>query len=159
MTDQLASEKKAVYSAALAMLTRREYSEYELRSKLLRKFSSFANTIQLVIDSLLEQNYLCDKRFCEAYIRARSRKGFGSIRIRQELNEKGVGSTFVETALKESDVNWVELARTVRVKKYRCEPQDYKERAKHQGFLRYRGFDSDAIQRSFEEPSGCLDPS
>ncbi len=147
-------DSKAVYNAALAMLSRREYSEHELKSKLAQKFSSLPNLIDCVIDGLIELNYLCDQRYAESYIRARSQKGFGSIRIRQELREKGVMSTLIENAFSESSIDWYEQARAVRQKKYGEEPKDLKEKAKQQGFLRYRGFDSEVIQHSFE---GTLD--
>lgn len=131
------------------MLARREHSSSEIKIKLKRKFSSGDELIDKVIYKLIDQRYLSDERFAEAYIRSRGRKGFGPVRITQELNEKGVSSEVISHAFDETDWDWVATAQDVLRKKYKQPVSDYNGRVKRVNFLRYRGFGSDILS--------CLD--
>ncbi|WNO10362.1 regulatory protein RecX [Teredinibacter sp. KSP-S5-2] len=143
-------QQASLYNAALALLARREHSSSEIKIKLKRKFSSSDELIDKIIYTLIDQGYLSDERFAEAYIRSRARKGFGPVRITQELNEKGVSSEVISRGFDETDWDWNATAQDVLRKKYKSEPQDFKEKMKQQNFLRYRGFDLDSISSCFD---------
>ena len=127
---------------AMNLLSRREHLRQELVLKLGKRFGAEAEAeIGAVLDDLAAENLLSDQRFTESYIRQRVGKGYGPDRIRQELRQKGVDPELLELALDEADVDWVERAAEVRLKKFGSSPpSDFKEKARQLRFLNYRGF-------------------
>ncbi|MBT8439329.1 MAG: recombination regulator RecX, partial [Gammaproteobacteria bacterium] len=90
---------------------------------------------------LQQRNLLSDERFAEQYLQMRSRKGFGPVRIEQEMHEKGVGDSLIAITMDDADINWYELMLETLQKKYGSgSASDYKERARRARFLEYRGF-------------------
>ena len=132
------------------LLARREHSVAELVTKLSNDFEY--DDIISVIDKLTERNLQSDQRFAENYLRYRSQRGFGYQKIRQELKERGVDAELISDTLAESDIDWFALAAAARCKRFgEQEPEDYKERAKQQRFLQYRGFTHEQITESFSK--------
>ncbi len=87
-----------------------------------------------------------DRRFLEAYVRARFLKGFGARRIRQELQQRGIGGgEDLEEYLLECDFD--ESMKRVHGKKFGeaapASPREYSARVR---FLSQRGFEPDRIQ-------------
>lgn len=137
----------SVRLAAMNLLARREHSELELRRKLASRGFEPA-LIDAAIASLLADRLLDDARFTEAYIRYRSSRGYGPVRIRQELKERGISDELLADHLDERDALWREQVAEVRNKRFSGEsPADYKERARQARFLQYRGFTHEQIQR------------
>ncbi|PHS31151.1 MAG: recombination regulator RecX [Methylophaga sp.] len=134
---------------AMNFLARREHSVYELTTKLVKAEFEY-DDIHNVIARLTEQDLQSDQRFADNYTRYRSNRGFGSQKIRQELKERGVAVELINDALEQQDIDWFTLALTVRRKRFgEQKPDDFKERAKQQRFLQYRGFTHEQISESF----------
>ena len=129
-------------SRALAMLTRREHSQFELREKL-TELGAESFVIDTILDELTTQNWQNDRRFTEVFIRYSARKGQGLLNIRQELKQRGItDKEMVEDLLAEHD--WFDLAQQTRSKKFGEElPTERKEQARQLRFLQYRGFSSE----------------
>lgn len=127
------------------LLARREHSRLELFKKLLlRDFTP--HEIADCLDQLEADNLLSDERFCGAYVRMRSRRGFGPGRVKQELEQKGVAAKLVNDVL--PSIDWLSLAKEAYQKKYREEPiTDFKDRAKRMQFLSYRGYSHEQINQ------------
>ena len=126
--------------AAMNLLARREHSVRELRNKLKRRFSD-----EVVIDEQISRLTLerlqSDARFAESYARQRADKGYGPVRLREELRERGVTEAEVDVALEELKVDWRVLATRVMQKKFGLDaPVDIKEKARRARFMQYRGF-------------------
>ena len=101
-----------------------------------------------MLDSLAQQQLQSDERFAEQYIQSRRRKGYGPLRIRQELQQKGISGELIELWLDERDLLWLDLLKeTARRKFGTTAPSDYRERAKRARFLEYRGFPSESIRK------------
>ncbi len=82
-------------------------------------------------------------------IRARRRRGYGPVRIRGELREKGVVDEVIERWLDVGSHDWTEEVKRVRQRKYGAGmPKNMSERAKQARFLQYRGFTFDQIQQA-----------
>lgn len=133
---------QSLRSKALAMLTRREHSEYELRHKLL-DLGATEVEILLILNEFKEKNWQNDERFCQAFIRHHAHKGHGEVMIKQELKQRGiVNSDFITTELEEYD--WFLLAQETRSKKFgEALPTERKEQARQYRFLQYRGFNNE----------------
>ncbi|MDE0950137.1 MAG: regulatory protein RecX [Halioglobus sp.] len=126
--------------AAMNLLARREHSVRELRNKLKRRFSDEA-VIDEQISRLTLERLQSDARFAESYACQRADKGYGPVRLREELRERGVTEAEVDMALEELEVDWRVLATRVMQKKFGLDaPVDIKEKARRARFMQYRGF-------------------
>lgn len=144
-------DSQQVYSVALRLLARRDHSLLELRNKLLaRHFDEVLVTT--VLAELAERNLLSEQRFAEAFVRGRFARGYGPVRIRAELRERGVGEQATEEVLAELSENWGESAVRQREKRFGAGyPGDYRERVRQMRFLQQRGFTGDQIRAAFRE--------
>jgi len=130
---------------ALRLLTSREHSRRELRGKL--RARGFDETdIERLLDELGDRDLLSEKRMVEAYVAERVRKGFGPVRIRQELRRRGLADDLIEPYLARSTQEWHDLMSAAHEKKFGpARPDGAKERAWRARFLEYRGFPAELI--------------
>ena len=135
---------------ALTILASRDHSTKEMAHKLKVKGHEGEQVAQ-TIASLLEMNYLYDRRFAESYVRSRINKPLGPQRIKQELKQKGITDEVIERTFEESDADWFALAKELKVRKFGSEvTRDFKEKAKQTRYLQYRGFGFDQIKYALE---------
>ena len=133
--------------AAMNLLARREHSVRQLRTKLKRRFSD-DSIIDEQISRLTEENLQSDLRFSESYARQRISRGYGPVRVREELRERGASEADVDVAMDELDTDWQDLALEVLTKKFgTLAPGDIKEKARRVRFMQYRGFTADHYQK------------
>jgi len=129
------------------LLASREHSRFELRNKLLRRGYD-ADEVEHVLDTLGEEGLQSDERYAEHYVELRRAKGYGPLRIRAELRERGVADGLIDIMVDEGDPVWYETLRQVHDKKYGADlPDGMKERAARSRFLGYRGFTGDQVRR------------
>ena len=134
---------------ALDLLSRREHSVAELRAKLVARDFDL-DAIEIAIDALVQEDLVSDDRFAGAFVASRIRKGQGPIRIRGELRQREVADALIDRHLGQADVDWFELARSVRDRKYGLGGSiGYHERARQSRFLQHRGFSSEQIRAAF----------
>jgi len=137
--------------AAVRLLSRREHSSQELIQKLQKKGFGLA-LLESLAQELREEGYLSDERFAESYTRSRKNRGYGPSRIRQELRQRGTSDDIIAVTIIDNDVQWMELARNVREKRFGLsEPQNLKEKLKQQQFLQYRGFSQQHMKFAFSK--------
>ena len=124
---------------ALRLLARREHSRRELELKLGRHFPT--PLIEAALDELAERNLQSDARFAEAYVRSRRDKGFGPLRIRAELQERGIDTSLLDHHLNEEDPAWRRAMAALVERKFGDRPPaDRREAARRARFLAQRGF-------------------
>ena len=76
--------------------------------------------------------------------------GFGPIKIRYELRQKGVSDDLVDNYLSGLEVDWESNMAAQRIKKFGDSlPVDYKEKMKQARFLQNRGFSPESVMRLF----------
>jgi len=129
---------------ALQLLTRRDYSRAELKSKLAAHAES-EEELDQVLATLQSERLLSDERYAAQRVVARGGR-YGNARLRQELRQKGVGDDDVAAALPEAG-DETERCRAIWAKKFGRPPESAEERAKQMRFLQYRGFSGEAIRR------------
>ena len=128
------------------LLSRREHSEKEIYMKLI-KFVESKIRLNDEIEKLKNEGLLSDARFSEAYMRSRFNSGFGPVRIKYELNKKGVSKILIDRALIETDLDSDQKMTDEYKKKYdsnRTKDQNFLKISK---FLLYRGFDLEKISK------------
>jgi regulatory protein len=144
-TDQ--QDKNALRRAAMDLLARREHSAYELKQKLSKRTDN-QQLLDEVVAQLQEDRLQDDRRFAAAYIRHRASNGYATRFIVQELKQKGVAATDVQTALADMDIAWDDILFDLHQKKYGEQaPNDLKEKAKRSQFLLRRGFSFDQLDK------------
>ena len=138
---------------ALELLSRRDHSAHELSEKLRRYAPDVdGDLLGQITAQLIELGYLSEQRYVEMLIRSRSAKGQGPARVRQELQLQRVESELVSLSLEACEIDWFELARQVRERRFGLDDpgDDQKLRAKQQRFLYSRGFSSDQIHYAMQ---------
>ena len=146
--SQAEFEPADVRRAAMNLLARREYARRELGRRLTGKGMP-ADLVEQVLDDLAAENLQSDERFAESFVSARSGRGQGPVRIRMELEQRGVAGGLIENALDAAAVDWGELAADVRRKRFGAKfPSDFRERARQSRFLQYRGFEAAHLARA-----------
>jgi len=135
-----------VVDAGLRLLVHREHSRKELYRKLASKGHG-ATLIEQALDQLEQRDALNENRFVEQYVGARIRKGYGPVRIEQELGERCIDDTMAHAWLYAADVDWFALMEQACIRKFGTAHADaYKEQAKFARFLEYRGFQHEMIR-------------
>jgi len=125
-------------------LARREHSVLELRRKLAARDFDSAE-IDATLAGLQADGLLSDARFAEAFARGRIRRGQGPVKIRLELEARGIAGELVSEILDGED--WAALANAARRKRFgQNPPREYRERARQARFLQQRGFAMGDIQ-------------
>nr|WP_267905397.1 recombination regulator RecX [Hafnia paralvei] len=138
---------------AMRLLAQRDHSETELRRKLAAQDVS-EEDVEQAIAYCHEHHWLDDRRFAERYLVMRSQKGYGVQRIQQELGMKGIARELIHDAFASSDIDWCALAKQTAHRKFgQTLPQEWKEKAKVQRFLLYRGFFQEEIYAVFSNLS------
>ena len=133
----------------MRLLATREYGFSELLCKL-SKNDDCHDDILAVIERLRDEALQSDDRFTAAYVRSRQERGFGPVRIKQELRARNISDELMILHLQEDDDKWNEQLRQVREKKYgKLVPISYPDKMKQSQFLQYRGFSSEQIRQIF----------
>ena len=139
-----------VRQVALGLLARREHSILELHHKLSRRGFTPAQ-VESVLERLVEQNLLNETRYAEVYAQGRVDKGYGPLRIRRELRERGVPDAIVSAVLAELDEDWMPKLTQLHRKRFDAvRPRAMAEEARQMRFLRQRGFTLEQIQALFK---------
>jgi regulatory protein len=142
-----ADELRAARIAAVRLLARREHSTDELRRKLRRRGHP-ETVIDSVVATLSDAAYVSDSRFADTFVRVRSERGQGPLRIRAELRERGVEEALADELLTETADFWIERARNARRKRFgEAAPATRADWNRQARFLAQRGFPSDLIYR------------
>lgn len=135
----------ALKAAAMRLLAAREHATAELQRKLRNRFPDSA-AVAAVLEDLAREGLLSDDRFAEAYVRERSRKGYGPRRIRAELAERGVASGLRSRCLDDTAIDWHGVLLRTAVRKFGADPaEDRHSLARRARFLEQRGFPPDLI--------------
>lgn len=145
-------DESSLRHKAIELLARREYSYAELESKLL-PFSEEEAPVYTVLDWLIEMGLQSDARYAKMYVRSKALGGYGPVRIRLELKQKGINPFLMEDAFfeAESEISWPdEVDRLIEKKAKSLDLADYKDKNKVMGYLQRRGYSLDQIYAGFE---------
>jgi regulatory protein len=140
---------RSIREVAMDLLSRREHSKFELRRKL--KQRDFEEVeIDAVIEILQQDNLQSDSRFVESLVNSKINAGFGPIKIRHELRQKGVSDDLAGDYFSGLEVDWQSSMSEQRIKKFGTGiPAEYKEKMKQARFLQNRGFSPESVMRLF----------
>jgi len=123
---------------AYQLLGRREYSLAELSARLKKKWPS-ADGIASLVDQLADENLVSDERFAESFLRSRTQRFQGPLKIRAELRGRGVDDSLISQVLESHAVSWHQLAAEW-LDRQQTGELDLKEKQKYYRRLINRGF-------------------
>jgi regulatory protein len=127
-----------VREIAVRYLNRREYGIEELKRKLVQRGAE-PDIADQVVSDYAEQNLVSDERFTEMYVRMRLRRLFGPLKIRAELQQRGIAAKVIAAEMQIDEEVWFDAAAQWVAKRVRGE-LDFAARAKIHRSLTGRGF-------------------
>ena len=145
---KILEDSKSIRLKIMDFLSRREHSSREIFKKLSPRVES-KELLEEEIEKLKADGLLSDERFAESYFQSRKNRGYGPLRIRNELKQRGVGDQIFY--LLSNEIEWSELALEALKKKISGNvPTETKDILKLKRFLNYRGFDFQDIDKAFQ---------
>ena len=145
---KILEDSKSIRLKIMDFLSRREHSSKEIFKKLSPRVES-KELLEEEIEKLKADGLLSDERFAESYFQSRKNRGYGPLRIRNELKQRGVGDQIFYPL--SNEIEWSGLALEVLKKKVSGDmPTETKEILKLKRFLNYRGFDFQDIDKAFQ---------
>jgi len=139
----------SVRGAALALLGRRDYTASELRQRLIDKGHD-KGEVDEQIESLMADGSVNDQRVAASHIRVASQiKGRGRMRIRQELQARGIAKAIIESLIAEMPAEDEDAAIQKFLSRKRI-PEKLDTSARNKVFqqLMRKGFTGDAISKA-----------
>ena len=86
------------------LCSRREYCVADIRSKLQKALEGDEGKVEAALKALIEEKYVDDLRYCEAYAREKSSiSGWGEVKIKYMLSAKGISKDIISQALTQID--------------------------------------------------------
>ncbi|MDK2976026.1 MAG: regulatory protein [Candidatus Marinimicrobia bacterium] len=112
------AERQSAFEKAIELLSYREHSSHELKTKLTQKgFSS--SLVQDILRQMMAKGYLDDERFATLYFRELMRqRNYGPLMIKKKMMEKGVEGAVIDAKLNTVQAEeWEQIAREILHKK------------------------------------------
>jgi len=137
-----------LWNKALDILSRREHSSYELKTKL-KKFEPDEKDLNELIEKLKASNFIDDERFAALFIKSKAQSGYGPSYIAQYLAKKGISPDLYD--INSLDIDWQSICKDQFDKKRQDKEINFKEKEKILRFLAYRGFSYEIIKSALKE--------
>ena len=136
----------------LKLLSQREHSKSELARKL-RALETPDGELAQVLDDFEVKGLISEERVAGSVVNAKAAR-MGGMRLRQELQAKGLSADLVRDTVASLKDTELERAQTVWAKKFGAAPTDANARAKQMRFLATRGFDGSVVRAVVPRVSG-----
>jgi regulatory protein len=128
---------------ALRLLSQREHSRAELERKL-AKYEEEPGTLARALDELAAKDFISEARVVASVVHQRAPR-LGALRVRQELQAKGIAPEAIVEAVAGLQASEVERAAALWRRRFDAPPADAKERARQTRFLLARGFAASVV--------------
>jgi regulatory protein len=121
------------------LLAHRDRASADLQRKLVDKGYD-PNIAAAVVQQLLAEKLLDDRRYVENFVSFHAARGQGPLRVRADLRKMAVLGEMVEDAIANYP-DWIAQLRKARQKKFGTQqPTHYADRQRQARFLGFRGF-------------------
>ena len=138
---------KEALSYLYRIISRKDYTEYEIREKLHFRFNLEENAIDSLIDKLKKEDLIDDARFAKMYIEHKILAGYGPLYIIAALSKKGINidEKYIYDVTGSMDIKINDIIKDLLMKKRSLTADKY------YGFLQRRGFKTDEIKELLME--------
>lgn len=143
---------KQVFDTLSAQCARREYCVSDIRRKALERLEFDAAAADSVVEALVAEGFVDDRRYASAYAREKSSlSGWGPVKIRSTLLGRGVAREAVLAALEEIDPERaaIKLEKVLQTK-WKTLRDDPQGRLKLIRFALGRGYDYEPVRPLIE---------
>lgn len=150
--DAVAGPRGTALARAVALLSRREHSALELRSKLLQR--GFEETeVDAALARLAANGLQDDTRFAEAWVRSRANSGQGPRKLQIELSQHGLEPDQARQALQraEAEADWDQRALELAQRRYPDGVCDPGQRRRLADLLLRRGYSFEVMRTVLEQ--------
>lgn len=150
--DREALEKayQAALDAAARQLSYRGLSAKALREKLMQKGHT-EDAADYALAWLTERGLLDDGRFAEEIVRSCMRRGYGELRIRQELYKRGIDREAADAAMETTYAPDTRAVYALLDKKLKGDTSDPKAVQRAIAYVQRRGYQWGEIRRALAE--------
>ena len=138
-------DQPSLKGRALRLLGQREHSRAELERKL-RQHETEPGELARALDDLQAKGFINEQRVLESVVFRRAPR-LGAMRVRQELQAKGLAPEAIAKAVAALQGSELARAREVWRKRFGEAAADAQGRAKQMRFLAARGFGAETIHR------------
>lgn len=148
--DRLILQKAASYCAY------QERTQDEVKQRL-KKWNVWGDEADEIIAELISMNYLSEERFAKTYAGGKFRvKNWGRMKIRQELNRRGLSTYSIEKGMNEiGDEDYLsglrELLSKKRILLAKTEADPFKLKQKLARFALGKGYESELVWKELGE--------
>lgn len=129
---------------ALNVLNRRDYTEFEMVTKLKRR-NIHEDVVLNVVQYLKDRTFLNDERFVENFIYFKLNNGYGKKKIEYDLKGKGIDERLIYKGLE--NVDELQSAKGIFEKKLQLLKNRENKREKLYSFLLRRGYSYETIKK------------
>ena len=168
-TLKISELRQRITHRAVSYLSRREYSQTELKRKLQLafieyewpvndEFTSLDQLIDVVLQYLAHNNWQSDQRFATQVSKVKGER-YGTARVKQTLNQQGLAKELIDATVADLAQTELQRAHAVWQKKFGEPPSNAKEYAKQTRFMAYRGFSFDIIKQVIRGDADLMDES
>lgn len=153
--EQVEAWYQKTLDAAARQLSYRALSTSALRQKLLDKAYP-EQAVDYALAYLTEHGFLNDQQYAQSAMRSYTRRGYGTLRIRQELRRRGVAAEQADEALDEYEPNW-DAMHALLDRRLHGDMSDRREVQKAVAALQRRGFLWEDIRRALNEYGASIE--
>ena len=141
-------EEKKVLERLQRQCARMEYCASDIRRKALKAMDGDAEAADRIVESLLQDRFVDDRRYAGAFAREKSAlQGWGAVKIRFLLRGKGISDEIISEALEEIDADKAaSKLDKLAADKYRLLKDDPQFRLKMLKALLSRGYGYDEVE-------------
>ena len=152
-------EEKKVLERLQRQCARMEYCASDIRRKALKAMDGDAEAADRIVDSLLKDRFVDDRRYAGAFAREKSAlQGWGAVKIRFLLRGKGISDEIISEALEEIDADKAaSKLDKLAADKYRLLKDDPQCRLKMLKALLSRGYGYDEVEAAVSRAMNSSD--
>lgn len=153
--EQVEEWYQKTLDAAARQLSYRALSKSALRQKLLDKDYP-EQAVDYALAYLTEHGFLNDQQYAQSTMHSYTHRGYGTLRIRQELRRRGVAADEADEALDEYEPNW-DAMHALLDRRLHGDLSDRREVQKAVAALQRRGFLWEDIRRALNEYGASIE--
>ena len=152
-------EEKKVLERLQRQCARMEYCASDIRRKALKAMEGDAEAADRIVESLLQDRFVDDRRYAGAFAREKSAlQGWGAVKIRFLLRGKGIPDEIISEALEEIDADKAaSKLDKLAADKYRLLKDDPQCRLKMLKALLSRGYGYDEVEAAVSRAMNSSD--
>lgn len=139
-------EPERLHSYGLWLLSRRDYTTFELAQKM-KNYQPDEKIVQDAVDKMVSLGYVNDERRANNLVNSYIKKE-SAYKIKRRLSEKGVSKEIIEEVIQENinEDTEIEMASNMLIKKFKQFNPENKQ--KYASYLAGRGYSWDVISKA-----------